>query len=129
MRDDRQNLVSDAGRRTESRVLDQREKVTEFGRLPSSSGARASAGWSAAAAATTGCGSICTIASSPTATTAAPGPCRPLSGNFGLSWLFGDQFVPYVNVSTAFETPTTTELVNKPDGSGGLNPDLGPSAR
>jgi iron complex outermembrane receptor protein len=29
-------------------------------------------------------------------------------------------------VSTAFETPTTTELVNKADGSGGFNPDLGP---
>jgi iron complex outermembrane receptor protein len=48
------------------------------------------------------------------------------SGNVGASWSFGDQFVPYVNVSTSFETPTTTELVNKPDGSGGFNPDLGP---
>jgi iron complex outermembrane receptor protein len=33
---------------------------------------------------------------------------------------------PYVNVGTAFETPTTTELVNRPDGAGGLNPDLEP---
>ena len=49
-----------------------------------------------------------------------------LSGNVGASWSFGDQFVPYVNVSTSFETPTTTELVNKADGSGGFNPDLGP---
>ena len=49
-----------------------------------------------------------------------------LSGNVGASWSFGDQFVPYVNVSTSFETPTTTELVNQPDGSGGFNPDLGP---
>ena len=32
----------------------------------------------------------------------------------------------YGNVSTAFETPTTTELVNQPDGSGGMNPDLQP---
>jgi iron complex outermembrane receptor protein len=44
----------------------------------------------------------------------------------GASWAFGDRFVPYVNVSTAFETPTTTELVNKADGSGGFNPELGP---
>jgi iron complex outermembrane recepter protein len=49
-----------------------------------------------------------------------------LSGNIGASWSFDTRFVPYVNVSTAFETPTTTELVNKPDGSGGFNPELGP---
>ena len=30
------------------------------------------------------------------------------------------------NVSTVFETPTTTELANRPDGSGGFNPDLNP---
>lgn len=32
----------------------------------------------------------------------------------------------YASVATAFETPTTTELGNRPDGSGGLNPGLGP---
>ena len=32
----------------------------------------------------------------------------------------------FASVSTAFETPTTTELVNRPDGSGGFNPDVGP---
>jgi iron complex outermembrane receptor protein len=32
----------------------------------------------------------------------------------------------YASASTAFETPTTTELGNRPDGSGGLNPGLGP---
>jgi iron complex outermembrane receptor protein len=48
------------------------------------------------------------------------------SGNIGLSWSLNDRFVPYLNVSTSFETPTTTELVNKPDGSGGINPELGP---
>ncbi len=32
----------------------------------------------------------------------------------------------YANFSTAFETPTTTELVNRPDGMGGFNPDLKP---
>lgn len=30
------------------------------------------------------------------------------------------------NVSTAFETPTTTELVNRPGGAGGFNPELEP---
>ncbi|MEX2177732.1 MAG: TonB-dependent receptor [Gemmatimonadaceae bacterium] len=32
----------------------------------------------------------------------------------------------YANVSTAFETPTTTELGNQPDGTAGLNADLDP---
>lgn len=32
----------------------------------------------------------------------------------------------YANVSTAFETPTATELANKPDGSAGINPSLDP---
>jgi iron complex outermembrane recepter protein len=32
----------------------------------------------------------------------------------------------YANVGTAFETPTTTELGNQPDGSAGLNRDLKP---
>jgi len=30
------------------------------------------------------------------------------------------------NVATSFETPTTTELVNRPGGAGGFNPDLEP---
>lgn len=34
--------------------------------------------------------------------------------------------VLYANISTAFESPTTTELVNRPDMTGGFNPDLEP---
>ncbi len=32
----------------------------------------------------------------------------------------------YANVASSFETPTTTELANRPDGSAGLNRDLKP---
>jgi len=32
----------------------------------------------------------------------------------------------YANVATSFETPTTTELANQPDGSAGINRDLKP---
>lgn len=32
----------------------------------------------------------------------------------------------YVNYSTAFQIPTTTELSNRPSGEGGFNPDLNP---
>jgi iron complex outermembrane receptor protein len=33
---------------------------------------------------------------------------------------------PYANLSTAFESPTTTELANAPSGGGGFNAELGP---
>ncbi|MBI3566995.1 MAG: TonB-dependent receptor [Gemmatimonadetes bacterium] len=48
------------------------------------------------------------------------------SGHAGATWALHDAFAPYVNVSTAFETPTTTELNSRPDGLGGFNQDLGP---
>ena len=48
------------------------------------------------------------------------------SGHLGAVWRGSDAFVPYANVSTAFETPTTTELAVRPDGGGGFNPSLGP---
>jgi iron complex outermembrane receptor protein len=32
----------------------------------------------------------------------------------------------YANLTTSYETPTTTELVNRPTGAGGFNPDLDP---
>ena len=126
MRDDRQNLVSNAGQPTTTVILDQREQVTEFGPFaqlhwnPSerwlvSGGARFD--WARF-----------TLADRFTADGDDSGArtMSAVSGNLGLSLSFGDQFVPYVNVATAFETPTTTELVNQPDGSGGFNPDLGP---
>jgi len=33
----------------------------------------------------------------------------------------------FASVATSFETPTTTELTNRPDGAGGFNPDLEPT--
>ena len=43
----------------------------------------------------------------------------------GVSWR-GDGWVLFANYGTAFETPTTTELVNRPDLTGGFNPSLDP---
>jgi iron complex outermembrane recepter protein len=43
----------------------------------------------------------------------------------GLSYRTGSALV-FVSASSAFETPTTTELVNRPGGAGGFNPDLQP---
>ncbi|MEO7987572.1 MAG: TonB-dependent receptor, partial [Gemmatimonadales bacterium] len=49
-----------------------------------------------------------------------------VSGSVGVSWSLEDRFTPYANVSTSFETPTTTELVNEPGSSGGFNDQLKP---
>ena len=43
----------------------------------------------------------------------------------GLSWGVSPGLRFYANVSTAFETPTTTEFAN-PNGGGGFNPDVNP---
>ncbi|PWN07100.1 TonB-dependent receptor family protein [Rhodohalobacter mucosus] len=48
-----------------------------------------------------------------------------LNPSIGLSFLFqGGQI--FANFSTAFESPTTVELVNRPNGSGGFNQNLDP---
>jgi iron complex outermembrane receptor protein len=44
----------------------------------------------------------------------------------GLVWRIAPLASLYATVATSFETPTTTELGNKPDGSAGINPDLQP---
>jgi len=49
-----------------------------------------------------------------------------LSPSVGLAWMLAPRFSTYANVATAFETPTTTELANRPSGAGGMNSDLAP---
>ena len=126
MRDARRNFRSEAGAPTPDVLLDQREKVTELGPF-------AQVQWSPRPELLLSVGGrydwvrfdlgdrfLVDGDDSGAKTMAAA------SGNVGLSWTVNQRFVPYLNVSTSFETPTTTELVNKPDGSGGLNPELGP---
>ena len=48
-----------------------------------------------------------------------------VSPTAGLSYRHGNTIV-FANYATAFETPTTTELVNRPDLTGGFNPTLRP---
>jgi iron complex outermembrane recepter protein len=48
------------------------------------------------------------------------------SPSFGLHAAFHRALGAYLNLSTAFETPTTTELTNRPESLGGFNPDLDP---
>jgi iron complex outermembrane receptor protein len=49
-----------------------------------------------------------------------------VTGHVGAVYRVSAAFAPYANISTAFETPTTTELQVRPDGQGGFNPELGP---
>jgi iron complex outermembrane receptor protein len=48
------------------------------------------------------------------------------TGHLGATWVVNAAITPYATWSTAFESPTTTELSSRPDGQGGFNPDLGP---
>ena len=49
-----------------------------------------------------------------------------LSPSIGATITLDPRLSLYGNVATAFETPTTTELANRPEGAGGFNPDLRP---
>lgn len=49
-----------------------------------------------------------------------------LSPSIGASYRLGDPLTLYANIATSFETPTTTELTNRPTGAGGINPGLEP---
>ena len=48
------------------------------------------------------------------------------SWHIGATYIVNDAFTPYATYSTAFETPTTTELQARTDGLGGFNAALGP---
>jgi iron complex outermembrane receptor protein len=126
MRDDRLNLVQDAGIPTSTVLLDQREKVAEIGPF-------AQMQWSPTEPLLLSAGARYdwvqfSLADNFLADGDDSGDrtMSAASGNIGASWAFGEQLIPYVNISTSFETPTTTELVNQPDGSGGFNQELGP---
>ena len=51
---------------------------------------------------------------------------RAVSPSAGLVWRVAPLASVYASASSSFETPTTTELGNKPDGLAGINPDLQP---
>ncbi len=49
-----------------------------------------------------------------------------LSGSLGVAVAPSDAVTVYASVGSSFETPTTTELTNRPDTAGGFNPTLQP---
>jgi iron complex outermembrane receptor protein len=50
---------------------------------------------------------------------------KQLTGRAGILYSPLPEVNMYLNIAQSFETPTTTELVNRPGGQGGLNPDIG----
>ncbi|MGH7630989.1 MAG: TonB-dependent receptor family protein [Gemmatimonadales bacterium] len=127
MRDDRRNFRSLAGVPTDSTYVDQQEKVLELGPF-------LQLNWSPVAELVLSAGGrYDRVEFDVTDRFFADGDDdsgeRTLdswNGNLGASWFVSEGVVPYANVSTAFETPTTTELANRPDGGGGFNQELGP---
>jgi len=127
MRDNRENLQSVSGQPTDSTLLDQRETVTEVGpflqvrwapneRLVLDAGGRYD--WVTFTVQDNYLGDG--------VDNSGELPNHAVNGSFGASYFVSEGFIPYGNVSTAFETPTTTELVNQPGTTGGFNTSLKP---
>jgi len=51
---------------------------------------------------------------------------RAFSGSLGAAFAATERLTVYANAGSSFETPTTTELANRPDTLGGFNPFLQP---
>jgi iron complex outermembrane receptor protein len=122
MRDDRSNVRSQAGQKTATVLLDQREKVTEIGPF-------AQLVWTPTEKLLIGAGGrYDRVTFDVTDRYLGDGvdnsgrrPLTAWDGSAGASYEVRETFVPYANVSTSFETPTTTELANQPGTTGGFN--------
>lgn len=126
MKDDRTNNATVAGV-IDTLVLDQREKVTEVGPF-------VELAWSPVPRVTMSAGGrydwvtfdVADHHLTDGADNSGTRTMHAASGQVGVSVLAAEAVVPYANVSTAFETPTTTELVNQPGSTGGFNDQLDP---
>jgi len=126
-RDDRLNYANESGTRG-ALSLDQRENVSTaavFGQLSGDLTSRVTA----LAAARVDRAHFSVDDRLVTATDPDDSGDRTMSAvspSVGLSYAAGRGATLYANLATAFETPTTTELANRPTGAGGFNPDLDP---
>jgi iron complex outermembrane receptor protein len=126
LRDDRVNRRSVGGVPTSVLLLDQRERVSEFG-------AFAQVAWPVTNRVTVRGGARDDLnrfsVTDHLLTDGDASGRRNLhaaSGNVGVSIRLNPRIIAWTDVGTVFETPTTTELANRPDGAGGFNPDLNP---
>ncbi|WP_331129397.1 TonB-dependent receptor [Longimicrobium sp.] len=125
-RDDRLNFANQAGERG-ARTLDQRERVAS---------ASAFAQGTAALSRVEVLGALRydrfrfavrdRLVSAENADDSGARTMQRLSPALGVSFAATERLALYANVATAFETPTTTELANRPTGAGGFNPELQP---
>lgn len=126
MHDDRQNFRSVSGMPTDSVLLDQVETVTEVGPF-------LQAHWTPNERITIDGGvrydwvtfDVDDLKDDDGDASGSLPQDAP-SGTAGISYFVSQGFTPYVNVASAFETPTTTELANRPDGAGGFNDAITP---
>ncbi len=126
MRDDRENWRDSSGIR-DTLFIDQREQVTEIGTF-------AQLHWSPAEAVVISAGGrydavkfdVTDHFFGDGSDNSGDRTMSSLSGNAGVSLVKDNRFSPYLNVSTSFETPTTTELVNQQANVGGFNRSLDP---
>jgi iron complex outermembrane receptor protein len=136
-RDDRVNFnyVGATAQPDTSRALDQLEHVTEFGpfvqsavRLTPASTVTAGLRWDAVRFDVADRLVDTALAASNQIYLDDSGRRRmhALSGSFGFTLNPTDALTLYANAGSSFETPTTTELANRPGGPGGFNPALGP---
>ena len=127
-RDDRVNFGNNAGRPGTTRSLDQLEHVTEVGpfvqgavplaaRLTLTAGLRYD--WVRFQVADH-------LVSASNPDDSGDRLMRSLSGSLGLAVNPAPEVTVYANAGSSFETPTTTELTNRPDTAGGFNPALDP---
>lgn len=126
LRDNRSNRRSVAGARTDTLLLDQTERVAERAafaqlswplgpRLTLRAGARRDANGFSVADHFLADGDA-----------SASRTMSASSGNAGFALRIGRHATAWTDIATVFETPTTTELANRPDGAGGFNPGLDP---
>jgi iron complex outermembrane recepter protein len=125
--DDRQNFANTDGERGDL-LLDQRERVSTssvFGQLnvAATSAVRLSTGirWDRASF-----DAADRLVNATNPDDSGERTMTALSPSFGVSLRVASRTHLYGNVSTSFETPTTTELANRPSGAGGFNPELEP---
>jgi iron complex outermembrane receptor protein len=127
-RDDRHNFGNAGGRPDTVRALDQLEHVTELGpfvqsavdiapKLTVSAGLRYD--WVRFAVADR-------LITPTNPDDSGRRLMHALSGSAGAAFVPGPAVTLYTNFGTSFETPTTTELTNRPDSAGGFNPSLQP---
>ncbi len=126
MRDNRRNSRATAGV-PDTLILDQRETVTELGPF-------AQLTWAIAPKVSLSTGVRYDLVSfdvldhhlSDSVDNSGSRTMKAVSGHLAASYYVGAGLVPYANASTSFETPTTTELANQPNSTGGFNTGLKP---